>query len=297
MIDTKEIKKIKLTPFTRMSATIYAILGLVSALIMLVILIAVQASGITAQMVPQLTNFNWITGVGIPLIVILPVLSFIGTVAVSFISATLYNLLVPRLGGIKLELEGEDLEKIPVVAFSLITSAIGAIWAFIIGLLMAAFLSPFFSLISSLPIPAEITAELSNSTGTAINGSLVGSVGILVTLLLVIGLPIMAFVFGFIWNALLALIYNYLVIRVAKIKLNFSQLTGTLYELTHIPVMPTALAVAILYALLGLISGILNQNYGEFIINFIWYFIATVIAAKAYNYLAPKIGSVKLNLE
>ncbi len=297
MIDTKEIKKIKLTPFTRMSATIYAILGLVSALIMLVILIAVQASGITTQMMPQLTNFNWITGVGIPLIVILPVLSFIGTVAVSFISATLYNLLVPRLGGIKLELEGEDLEKIPVIAFSLITSAIGAIWAFIIGLLMAAFLSPFFSLISSLPIPAEITAELSNSTGTAINGSLVGSVGILVTLLLVIGLPIMAFVFGFIWNALLALLYNYLVTRVAKIKLNFSQLTGSLYELTNIPVMPTALAVALLYALLGLISGILNQNYGEFIINFIWYFIATVIAAKAYNYLAPKIGSVKLNLE
>lgn len=297
MIDTKEIKKIKLTPFTRMSATIYAILGLVSALIMLVILIAVQASGITAQMAPQLANFNWITGVGIPLIVILPVVSFIVTVAVSFISATLYNLLVPRLGGIKLELEGEDLEKIPVIAFSLITSAIGAIWAFIIGLLMAAFLSPFFSLISSLPIPAEITAELSNSTGTAINGSLVGSVGILVTLLLVIGLPIMAFVFGFIWNALFALLYNYLVTRVAKIKLNFSQLTGSLYELTHIPVMPTALAVALLYALLGLISGILNQNYGEFIINFIWYFIATAIAAKAYNYLAPKIGSVKLNLE
>ncbi|MBU4535642.1 MAG: hypothetical protein KKF16_07440 [Euryarchaeota archaeon] len=297
MVDTKEIKNIKLTPFTRMSASIYAIIGLVSALIMLVILIIVQASGITTQLVPELANFNWITAVGIPLMVIIPLVSFIVTVAVSFISATLYNLLVPRLGGIKLELEGEDLEKIPVIAFSLITSAIGAIWAFIIGLLMAAFLSPFFSLISSLPIPPEITADISNATGTAINGSVVGSVGILVTLLLVIGLPIMVFVFGFIWNALFALLYNYLVTRVAKIKLNFSNITGSLYELTHIPVMPTALAVALLYALLGIISGILNQNYGEFITNFIWYFIATAIAARAYNYLAPKIGSIKLNME
>ena len=62
----------------------------------------------------------------------------------------LYNALVPRLGGVKLELEGNDVEKIPVVSFALILSAIGAIWAFIFGLVVAAVISPVFSLISTL---------------------------------------------------------------------------------------------------------------------------------------------------
>jgi len=297
MIDVKEIKKVKLTPFTRMSASIYAILGFVAALAALIMLIIVQAAGVTGQLAPQFANFNWITGLGIPLIVIFPIGAFLVTVTASFISAMLYNILVPRLGGIKLELEGEDVVKIPVVAYSLILSAIGAIWAFIGGLLAAAFIAPFFSLLSSVPIPSEIAANITNATGNAINGSVFGPIGIIVTLLLVIGMPIMVFVFGFIWNALFAIFYNYIVTRVAKIKLEFANLTGSLYELKNIPVLPTALAVALLYALLGIISGILNQNYGEFITNFIFYFIGTAIAAKSYNYLAPKIGSIKLNLE
>ncbi len=297
MVDIKEIKSIKLTPFTRMSASIHAILGFVAALAMLIMLVIVQAAGITGQFAPQFAHFNWITGVGIPLIVILPITAFLITVTVSFISAMLYNILVPRLGGIKLELEGEDVVKIPVIAFSLILSAIGAIWAFIVGLLMAAFIAPFFSLISSVPIPPEIAANITNATGNAINSSVFGPIGIIVTLLLVIGMPIMVFVFGFIWNALFAIFYNYLVTRVAKIKLEFANLTGSLYELKNIPVMPTAFAVALLYALLGIISGILNQNYGEFITNFIFYFIGTAIAALSYNYLAPKIGTIKLNME
>jgi hypothetical protein len=103
-------------------------------------------------------------------------------------------------------------------------------------------------------------------------------------------------VFGFIWNALFAVFYNYIVTRVAKIKLEFANITGSLYELKHIPVVPTALAVALVYALLGLL-GIFSGNYGEFITNFIMYFIETAIIALSYNYLAPRIGSIKLNLE
>ncbi len=116
-------------------------------------------------------------------------------------------------------------------------------------------------------------------------------------LVLIIGLPIMVFVFGFIWNALFALFYNYIVTRVAKIQLEFGKITETFYELKQIPVLPTALAVALVYTLLGLISGILSGNYGEFISNFIMYFIETALIALLYNYLAPKIGSIKLNLE
>jgi hypothetical protein len=293
MVDIKEIKSVKLTPFTKMSASIYGILGLIGALVMSIALIIIQALGV----LPQLGQFNLVTGVGIPLIILFPIGAFFSTIAVSFFSAMLYNALVPRLGGIKLELDGKEVVKIPVVSFALILSAIGAVWALIAGLVMAAVISPLFSLITTLPQAANITANFTNVTGATLpTGVGFGAFGAIVTLLLIIGLPIMVFVFGFIWNALFAIFYNYVATRVAKINLEFSQISGDLHELKHIPVLPTALAVAIVYALLGLL-GILSGNFTEFITNFVLYFIETALIALLYNYLAPKIGSIKLNLE
>lgn len=297
MVNMKEIKSLKLTPFTRMSASIYGILGLIGAIVMLIALIIIQAAGV----IPQLGQFNLVTGLGIPLIVLLPIGAFFSSIVVSFFSVMLYNILVPRLGGVKLELEGNEVENIPVISFSLILSAIGAIWAFIVGLVLAAVFSPLFSLISAIsasPAAANITANITNVSGATMpTAADVGAAGIVVSLVLIIGLPIMVFVFGFIWNALFALFYNYIVTRVAKIQLEFAQISGNLHELKNIPVIPTALAVALVYAILGLISGILAGNFVQFISDFIMYFIETALIALLYNYLAPKIGSIKLNLE
>lgn len=293
MVNTKEIKSVKLTPFTRMSALIYGILGFIAALVMVIGLTIVQAAGF----MPELGEFNVVTGLGVPIIILLPIGAFFVTLAVSFFSAMLYNTLVPRLGGIKLELDGNQVIKIPVISYALILSTIGSIWAFIAGLVMAAAISPLFSLIGSIPATSNITANFTNVTGAAMpTGAELGAAEILVSLVLIIGLPIMVFVFGFIWNALFAIFYNYLVTRVAKIKLEFAVISGNLHELKHIPVVPTALAVALVYALLGLL-GILSGDYGEFITNFVFYFIGTALIALLYNYLAPKIGSIKLNLE
>lgn len=294
MLDVKEIKSVELTPFTKMSALIYGILGFIAAVVLLIALTIVQAAGV----IPQLGQFNIVTGVGIPLIILIPIGAFFSTLAVSFFSVMLYNALVPRLGGIKLELEGNEVVKIPVISYALILSAIGAIWAFIAGLVLAAVISPLFSLISTLPEAANITANLTNATGSAMpTGAGFGAIGVIMSLALIIGLPIMVFVFGFIWSALFAIFYNYIVTRVAKINLEFAAISGNLHELKHIPVLPTALAVALVYAILGVISGIASGNYGEFISNFVMYFIETALIALLYNYLAPKIGSIKLNLE
>ena len=298
MINIKEIKSVKLTPFTKMSASIYGILGFIGALVATIVLIIIQATGVISQVAPQFAHFNLVTGLGIPLIILIPIGAFFITIAVSFFSVMLYNALVPRLGGIKLELDGKEIFKIPVVSFALILSAIQAIWAFIVGLVLAAVISPVFSLITTLPAASNITANFTNVTGATLpSGFGFGAFGTLVTLLLIIGLPILAFVFGFIWNALFAIFYNYLVSRVSKIQLEFAAISGSLNELKHIPVVPTALAVALVFLLLGIISGILNHNYGEFITNFVIYFIETALIAILYNYLAPKIGSIKLNLE
>lgn len=293
MVDVKEIKSVALTPFTRMSAAIYGVLGFIAAFVLLIALTIVQAAGV----IPQLGQFNVVTGLGIPLIILIPIGAFFTTLAVSFFSVMLYNALVPRLGGVKLELEGNEVVKIPVVSYALILSAIGAIWAFIAGLALAAVISPIFSLISTLPAAANITANITAATGGAMpTGAGFGAIGVIMSLALIIGLPIMVFVFGFIWSALFAIFYNYIVTRVAKIKLEFAAISGNLHELKHIPVLPTALAVALVYAILGLL-GILSGNYGEFISNFVMYFIETALIALLYNYLAPRIGSIKLNLE
>jgi hypothetical protein len=130
MVDVKEIKSVKLTPFTKMSALIHGILGFVAAVLLLIVLTIVQVTGV----VPDLGQFNVVTGIGIPLIILLPIGAFFSAIAVSFFSIILYNALVPRLGGIKLGLEGSEVENIPVVSFALILAAIAAIWAFIVGL-------------------------------------------------------------------------------------------------------------------------------------------------------------------
>jgi hypothetical protein len=296
MINIKEIKSVKLAPFTKMSASIYGVLGLVAAIVMLIILGIMQAAGF----MPELGHFNVVAGFGLPIIVLFPIGAFFSTIVISFFSIMLYNALVPRLGGIKLELDGNEIIKIPVISYALILSAIGAVWAFIVGLVLAAVISPVFSLLSTfsaLPEASQIAANFTNATGAAMpTGAAFGTAGIVVSLMLIIGLPIMVFVFGFIWNALFALIYNHIATRVSKIQLEFGQIAENLHELKNIPVIPTALAVAITYAILGLL-GILSGNYAEFITNFVQYFIGTALIAILYNYLAPKIGSIKLNLE
>jgi len=293
-MDIKEIKSVELTPFTKMSASIYGILGFIAAVVILIAMAIVQATGVASQ----LGSFNVVTGIGIPLIILLPILGFFSTIAVSFFTVILYNLLVPRLGGIKLGLNGTEIEKIPEVSFALILAAISAIWAFIVGLVLAAVASPIISMLGSAPDAASIAANFTNITGSALpTGTNFGAIGIILSVALIIGLPILAFVFGFIWNALFAIFYNYIVTKVAKINIEFAAIGETLHEIKHIPVVPTALAIALVYLILGIISGVLSGNYTEFISNFILYFIETALIAILYNYLAPKIGTVKLDLK
>lgn len=294
MVDLKEIKSIKLVPFTRMSATIYACLAFIAAIVMLITLAGVQA----ANLIPNAGFFTVVAGIGLPLIVILPIAAFLITLSVSFLTVMLYNLLTPRLGGVELEFDGIEVTKIPIVSFALILSTIQAIWAFIVGLFLAGMVNIITTFIGQI-VPT-ISSELPQYTNITFpigpTGMPAGTETAIISLLLIIGLPIIVFVFGFIWNALFAIFYNYIATRVTKINLEFVQIKDDLFELKNIPVIPTALAVAIVYAIFGLF-GILSGNFGEFISNFIIYFIETALIAILYNYLAPKIGSIKLNFE
>lgn len=306
MVSIKEIRSLNLAPFTLMTSTINAVLAFIAAIIYLVIFSIIGAF---------LPNFGAsLAWFGVSLIIILPIAAFFMGIATNFFSVILYNGLVPRLGGVKLGLEGSDVTEIPVVSFALILAAIEAIWAFIIGLFMAAALVPFTTFMSSaIPLISQGIANATNLTGVAMpTGSVMGAVGVIGALFLIIGLPIAVFIIGFIGHALIAIFYNYIATRAAKIKLEFVAIAESLHELKSIPVVPVALAVSIVMAIFGLIFGLANlislSAQGNVVAGvialiyaivrfFIQYFIIAALVALIYNYLAPKIGGIKLNLE
>ncbi len=309
MVDVKEIKSVKLAPFTLMSASIHAILAFIGAILLLI------ALGAVAAVIPQFQVIaSVITLTGLALVVIAPIASFFIFLALSFFGALIYNLLVPRLGGIKLGLEGNKVTEIPIVPFALILAAIQAIGAFIAGLFLAAAIAPAIAAISgSIPVISQAIANATNATGAAMpTGQLVALGGTVTAIVLIIVVPILVFIFGFIANALTAIFYNYIATRVTKIQLDFAAVTGSLHELKSIPVVPAALAVAVVATVWGFLSGLgnlisLSANgsavagvislISSIIGSFIEYFIIAALIAILYNFLAPRIGGVKLDIE
>ncbi|MGF7117545.1 hypothetical protein [Methanobacterium oryzae] len=296
MVDVKEIKEIKIVPFTLMSSSISAILAFIGGILLAIFL------GIAVAFLPSPWG-GLLAGFGVAAIIAYPILTFLVGLSTVFLSVLLYNLLVPRVGGVKLAMDGNNVAEIPIVPFALILSIIGAIWALIIGLVLATAIAPITGLIgTSIPL-------IANATNTSFTGAAFGAGTAVLYVFLIIGLPIIVLIGGLIWNALFAIFYNYIAVRVAKIQLNFTAVTGAWNDLTSVPIIPAALALAIISAVFGLIQGILNIGaygdiatgigalIGNIIGSFIWTFIVTAIAVFLYNFLAPKIGAVRLTLE
>ena len=305
MVDIKEIKNIELVPFTLMTSSISAIVALIYAILLLITLVVVAAFIPTAGLI--------LASLGLSLIVLYPIGTFLIYVTLSFVTALIYNMLVPRLGGIKLGLEGDEVKNVPVVPFALIMAGVMAVWAFIIGLILAAVIVPFTTAVSTLiPMLANITANATNMTpATLPTGSVVGTGGVVLAILLIIGLPILVFVLGFIGHALAAIFYNFIIPKVGGIRLLFTP-AGTAHEITSIPVVAAALALAsvalifgIIDGIFSLINGILAGNagmaigslIGNIIGSFVGVFIMVAIITLIYNYLAPRIGGIQLGLE
>lgn len=74
----------------------------------------------------------------VAIIIIFPVGSFLLSILSSFLLALVYNLLVPRVGGIKLEmLDMKEIISMPVIPLSLMLSAVYTILTFLIMLIVA----------------------------------------------------------------------------------------------------------------------------------------------------------------
>ena len=325
MVEVKEIKSIEPVPFTVMTASISAIIGFIYAIILLI------AFGTLAAFLPGAALI--FASLGISMIILYPIGAFLVYTTLSFITTLIYNMLVPRLGGIKLGLEGDQVKSLPVIPFALILSAVAAIWALIMGLLLTAVILPLTTIVSTIiPLVMQLgvavvnnaTAFLSMSNATNLsvnatnftaanlpNGSAVGTGGVVLALMLIIGLPIAVFIGGFIASALAAIFYNFLIPRVGGVKLMLAA-AGKSHEITSIPVVAASLAIASVALIFGIIMGIVQMitiaaagnavlGIEVLIYDILRYFIGTFIMVAIitiiYNFLASRIGGIQLGLE
>lgn len=315
IVNAKEIKSVKLTSFTLIASSIAAILAFVYAIIVIII------SGILPTFIPQLGLFReFIVGLGIASIIIFPIGAYFLIIIAGFFSALIYNALSSQLGGIKLGLNNSEITQIPILSFSLILGSIEAIWAFIAGLFLAATIIPFETIIIIIIhfIAQNIVNAVDITGVTILIDTVLGTNGFELALLLIVGFPIIIFLFGFVSNALFAIFYNYVATRIIRIQLDFEVISGTLYEIKSLPVVPAAAPVSgavfgafgVIMGLISLLSlaltgnpsvGNLTNDIAVLVINglsyFIGYFLIFALIAVIYNFLVPRIGGIKLDLE
>ena len=95
-MEEKTIKAIPAVPLGLMMGTISAVLAFIASIIMVLL------------MMPSIrlaSGFEWIGGLGALLAVIIPITVFIVGFIQGLIVAVVYNLLAPRIGGIRLRFE------------------------------------------------------------------------------------------------------------------------------------------------------------------------------------------------
>lgn len=298
MIEIKDVKSIQIVPYTLMMSSISAVLALIYAIIFIIIL------GITGLVVPGLSA-GFLVTIAIAMILLFPTASFLISIVQSFLTAILYNHLVPRLGAIKLGFEDmNEIKNVPVVPFALMTSVLSGIIIFLIMLIVGPILA----------VSLQAAAIAASSAGTAIPGlASVAALGIVGMLILIIGLPIAMFISIFIATAIMAILYNTLAPKIGGIKFNFGNAVGNISEIESIPVFPFALITTIVITIFGLITQLISFVIAiasgqavatqlimlilSVVFDLVIGFIIYAISAFLYNYFRPKIGGIKLEIE
>lgn len=312
MEDIKEVKSVDLISFTLIASSTAAILAFIYAVIILFI------SGILVVFIPQVAGFREvISGLGLASLIILPIGAYFLFMALSLSTALLYNDLSHRISGFKAILNGNEIIQIPIKIFALLIASIEGIWAFILGLFLTAAIVPFTNIINNLIQYSLSTVPDATNIVGALPLSL-GADGLSLAVLLIIGFPVVVFLFGFISSVLFAIFYNQIASKIIKMELEFEKISGTLHELKSLPVVATALPVSgAVFGAFGVIMGFisllslaltgnpsvtnLTNDILIIVINglfyFIGYFLIFALIAVIYNFLAPRIGGIRLNLE
>ncbi|AUB60970.1 hypothetical protein BK009_09945 [Methanobacterium subterraneum] len=300
MEELKEIKSVAIVPYTLMSSSISAVVGLIYALILVMVL------GVVAVFLPSEASIitSILMTLSIALIIILPVGGFLLSILSSFLTAFIYNQLVPRIGGIKIGIvEMEEITSISVIPASLMLSLLYTIITFLIMLIVAPILV--------VALQGAALAAISTSTSVAgLDG--LGALGIIGIIIMIIGVPILVLVATFISTAIMALVYNFLAPQIGGVKLKFASIRENIFEIKKIAPIPVALIGAVVVTIVNFIFSLpslamyfatsnpwggIGYFLGNTIGTLVFTFIIYTIMALLYNFLRSVIGGVELELE
>ena len=267
------------------------------------IIVAIVLGVTVGSLVPGITA-GMIATLVIGAILAFPTVMFIVGIIESFLIALFYNQLVPRIGAIKLGFEElKEIKNVPVVPFALMTAALVGLLTFLIMLI----LGPLFAF--GIQSAALASAGAADIPGLAS----LGAFGLIGLVILVVGVPIGIFISVFISTAIMAFLYNVLAPKIGGIELNFTNVAGNFFEIESIPVVKFALITTLVLTLFELIVGVISlilaivmgtsfvSGLIDLVVRVVSYliigFILYAITAFLYNFLRPKIGGIKLEIE
>lgn len=314
MSEMKELKSIKIVPYTLMNSSLGAVWAFIFAIILLIF-----AGTLAAVLPSEASAFSGLfVAAGVAGLVVFPVGTFLLTITQAFLYALIYNLLVPKLGGIKIELaDMKEITKADPVPFALIVAGVTAVFQFLIQLVMVPLQ---YLLIGFAGTIATTMGSLTNTTAT-IPAASMGGFGVLGAILNIILTPIFTFIVVFIGAVIVAFIYNFLVPKLGGIKLELSEKAHGFLGIDNVNPVAFGLITGAVAAVIGLIIGLIflilliifaalagTSVAGAFIggilalvlyaiLGFIFIFIAYALTAIFYNILAPRIGGFEIKLE
>lgn len=280
MSDIKELKSIELSSYTTMVTGITVLFSIITAILISIGIAALMPSG---------------SGVIIYLIATIIVGVFMYTIYNSFSQGLFYNLLAKKLKTIAVIIEdGKEIAKISTTETATMIALISTI-QFILLYLVSVLVLPllFTSVIQTLMFTGQATLAYGIYQLLAILSQPT------TILMLIFGTFIITFVFVLIG----AYIYNILAKKGRGVILNLGS-EGGLTAIESIEPLKLAIAFAIICGILSLIVGIISIISGGSIANlignvlggFVGGFIEFYLIAIFYNFLAPKIGKIKLEL-
>lgn len=280
MSDIKELKSIELSSYTTMVTGITVLFSIITAILISIGIAALMPSG---------------SGVIIYLIPTIIVGVFMYTIYNSFSQGLFYNLLAKKLKTIAVIIEdGKEIAKISTTETATMVALISTI-QFILLYLVSVLVLPllFTSVIQTLMFTGQATLAYGIYQLLAILSQPT------TILMLIFGTFIITFVFVLIG----AYIYNILAKKGRGVILNLGN-EGGLTAIESIEPLKLAIAFAIICGILSLIVGIISVISGGSIANlignvlggFVGGFIEFYLIAIFYNFLAPKIGKIKLEL-
>lgn len=276
----KELKSIDLSSYTIISTGVATLISIVIAIIIV---------GLFAVSVPN--SFG-------VMIYIFPTIVFgtmISNIFVNFSTGYLYNVLSKRLGFIKFNIEEDSIKSISAKETGLLVGFITLIMILVMYLATSLILPLILSSFMTLLMYSAQTgiATVMYQTMMLISNPMTIAVGILGSVIIV---SVFTLLGVYIYN-ILASSNREILVKLSE-KNNLTQLDSITPLNFAIAIGAISLILNIIIAAILVISSVPIFNaLVDVLIGFVCAFIAAMLIALSYNFLAPKLGKLKVELE